>query len=674
MSSEDEEITLTPSDVPLFEASYRHHGGYLQYRALIKEGVAEYIEKTEQKKGYEVVNRIVEQTRALNGRFLEKDNDGNWREVPLLQVLSRTTTIIRKMASKAKHKPEVADTKSPKTETKSVHSDFKSPEDTEEKTQPFEEQRASLTKAFQEISGSLQLSSEDFTPEPNDVLGGVTREVAFVHPGNQYLLKVVNERMFEYEKNIKPGGKMMIAYQIIQQVLDRKGRFLLREGFRWYLSPLEKAVSKTFQAFREALADHYGPKSEVEAAALEATQKESPEDDSDEELFSMDDFKPNDVLMGSGKIQREYPGTLQYLQWMRDFKKEYDATPKGGKSDIVYRVIAMVHDAGGRFLQRKYRERTQWFKVSSKRVFARTAQAIRELKLDDEASSRDRSKQRIFRNDRLGYTLINKSSPASNHTQQADTKGPNGRDHDENVDVVDDEATDDEQRDVDMVEEDAEPEQHNRAPQENTVSTPRRELPSDTSSDEEETGIETITPQDVLMGAGKQVREYVGTQQYLEWIKRYKEEYDEAPIGKKSEVVYRVISFVRDSGGRFLQKDGALWAKVPPKKVFARASQAFRDTKTDADSPAVKTGQPLKLLAGKMFKKRAPAGRYASLIQQAQESNATKAGTENEDDQTDGDETEESSDSQENQQDGEGDVSETETEDSFPMKRRKVSS
>jgi hypothetical protein len=200
---------------------------------------------------------------------------------------------------------------------------------------------------------------------------------------------------------------------------------------------------------------------------------------------------------------------------------------------------------------------------------------------------------------------------------------------------------------------------------------------------------------DVLCGRGMAIRSWEGNQKYIKLINDLREDYENAKKGHKMDVVKRVLDAVQNETGRFLQKKGEFWVEIEEEKAAFKTSQAFRDLRVeDTASAAVKAPttikqRPIKKFDYSLLKKHAPAGRFSALLAQSKDTkNATSdvateqmssssseeessdddSGSDN-DAQSGEDGSSSGSSSSEEESNHDGDVSETETEDSFPMYR-----
>mmetsp|Transcript_21293 Transcript_21293/g.60788 ORF Transcript_21293/g.60788 Transcript_21293/m.60788 type:complete len:454 (+) Transcript_21293:571-1932(+) len=84
-----------------------------------------------------------------------------------------------------------------------------------------------------------------------------------------------------------------------------------------------------------------------------------------------------DVLCGRGKNKQHHPGNQAFLRSIHDHKQQYDDALKGHKMEVVYKVINYVVDTmGGRFLLPKD---GKFFVLSQRRMEIKTSQAFRDM-------------------------------------------------------------------------------------------------------------------------------------------------------------------------------------------------------------------------------------------------------------------------------------------------------
>ena len=88
---------------------------------------------------------------------------------------------------------------------------------------------------------------------------------------------------------------------------------------------------------------------------------------------------------------------------------------------------------------------------------------------------------------------------------------------------------------------------------------------------------------DVLCGRGRAIRIHPGNRVYLQLITKHRTEYMKAVKGWKLDVVKAVVQAIRDRNGRFLQRQGAVWTDIGDPKAITKTSQAFRDLRVGSN-------------------------------------------------------------------------------------------
>lgn len=87
---------------------------------------------------------------------------------------------------------------------------------------------------------------------------------------------------------------------------------------------------------------------------------------------------PYDVLLGRGGVTNANPGNLCFRNIVADHQNEYLVARKKEKVLIARRIVAIVKQNGGRFLQKTDASVESWVQVSEKRAIEKAAQALRE--------------------------------------------------------------------------------------------------------------------------------------------------------------------------------------------------------------------------------------------------------------------------------------------------------
>jgi len=95
----------------------------------------------------------------------------------------------------------------------------------------------------------------------------------------------------------------------------------------------------------------------------------------------------NDILCGRGKGIRKHPGNEFYNRLLREHCAEYKSAPKGSKVSIVKKILSLVREQKGRFLEK---HKNRWVDIGDERATNKTAQAFRDIRVTME-------KQEAFR-------------------------------------------------------------------------------------------------------------------------------------------------------------------------------------------------------------------------------------------------------------------------------------
>ena len=82
---------------------------------------------------------------------------------------------------------------------------------------------------------------------------------------------------------------------------------------------------------------------------------------------------PNDVLLGRGGQTNQH--NIRYREIVASYQAVYLRSRKRDKITIANRIVAIVHERGGRFLKR---DGDNWVVVSDKKAQEKTSQALRE--------------------------------------------------------------------------------------------------------------------------------------------------------------------------------------------------------------------------------------------------------------------------------------------------------
>lgn len=86
-----------------------------------------------------------------------------------------------------------------------------------------------------------------------------------------------------------------------------------------------------------------------------------------------------------------------------------------------------------------------------------------------------------------------------------------------------------------------------------------------------------IGENDVLCGRGGLSNAHVGNRQFRQIVSDHQEEYLGARKRDKIVIAQRIVSIIKDSGGRFLKREGDKWVPISDKKAQEKTSQALRE-------------------------------------------------------------------------------------------------
>lgn len=121
------------------------------------------------------------------------------------------------------------------------------------------------------------------------------------------------------------------------------------------------------------------PKNREEAAppAAAAPQPDQTRDASSTNRDSEEAVGPDDVLLGRGGATNSHSGNRKFRNIVAEHQQEYLKARKREKVGIARRIVAIVHNNGGRFLKRTDNAQN-WIEVTEKRAQEKTSQALRE--------------------------------------------------------------------------------------------------------------------------------------------------------------------------------------------------------------------------------------------------------------------------------------------------------
>lgn len=89
-----------------------------------------------------------------------------------------------------------------------------------------------------------------------------------------------------------------------------------------------------------------------------------------------------------------------------------------------------------------------------------------------------------------------------------------------------------------------------------------------------------IQPNDVLFGRGGATNQHVGNKRFRNIVAEHMPEYLKAPKKEKADIARRIVSQIKNDGGRFLKRGGPgseAWVQVLDRKAREKTSQALRE-------------------------------------------------------------------------------------------------
>jgi hypothetical protein len=213
--------------------------------------------------------------------------------------------------------------------------------------------------------------------------------------------------------------------------------------------------------------------------------------------------------------------------------------------------------------------------------------------------------------------------------------------------------------------------------------------------------IETPTDRDVLCGRGKGIRFHPGNLLFNKLLRDYYRDYTDAPKGSKADIVRKILETIRvgQSGGRglFLDCKGDYYVDIGDERAMNKTAQAFRDIRVteeknreqedsdevdgnssshkrqkpnDDDTDEVKSKFVIRAPSLFSLSKKARRPTFQERLAMLQRQVDTNSDDEDSDGSCSSSRTKEEEEQQQQQQkplDDNEDVSDTETEESFPV-------
>eukprot|EP00429_Kryptoperidinium_foliaceum_P009926 CAMPEP_0176004808 /NCGR_PEP_ID=MMETSP0120_2-20121206/1883_1 /TAXON_ID=160619 /ORGANISM="Kryptoperidinium foliaceum, Strain CCMP 1326" /LENGTH=202 /DNA_ID=CAMNT_0017337499 /DNA_START=109 /DNA_END=717 /DNA_ORIENTATION=- len=91
--------------------------------------------------------------------------------------------------------------------------------------------------------------------------------------------------------------------------------------------------------------------------------------------------------------------------------------------------------------------------------------------------------------------------------------------------------------------------------------------------------MDIISEKDVLCGRGGLTNSHTGNKKFRTTVARHTHEYLQAHKKEKSQIARKIVSQIKEEGGRFLKRgsDNNTWVEVPDKKALEKTLQALRE-------------------------------------------------------------------------------------------------
>eukprot|EP00934_Nitzschia_sp_Nitz4_P003682 Nitzschia sp. Nitz4//scaffold141_size107518//87781//88335//NITZ4_004295-RA/size107518-processed-gene-0.92-mRNA-1//1//CDS//3329536345//3672//frame0 len=88
-----------------------------------------------------------------------------------------------------------------------------------------------------------------------------------------------------------------------------------------------------------------------------------------------------------------------------------------------------------------------------------------------------------------------------------------------------------------------------------------------------------IAPNDVLCGRGGATNNHPGNKKFRSIVAEHMDEYLQARKKEKATIAKRIVTQIKEAGGRFLKRDQDtdVWVEVPERRAREKTSQALRE-------------------------------------------------------------------------------------------------
>jgi hypothetical protein len=100
---------------------------------------------------------------------------------------------------------------------------------------------------------------------------------------------------------------------------------------------------------------------------------------------------PLDVLLGRDKVAQNHAGNIRYLHLIESHKEQYNDAIRFGKKRIAMKVMKLVKDSGGCFLQL---DGTKWVEIDEDAGIEKTCAAFRSRRKLDKRAEPDQAKSK----------------------------------------------------------------------------------------------------------------------------------------------------------------------------------------------------------------------------------------------------------------------------------------
>eukprot|EP00547_Thalassionema_nitzschioides_P017220 CAMPEP_0194242946 /NCGR_PEP_ID=MMETSP0158-20130606/8326_1 /TAXON_ID=33649 /ORGANISM="Thalassionema nitzschioides, Strain L26-B" /LENGTH=242 /DNA_ID=CAMNT_0038978133 /DNA_START=137 /DNA_END=865 /DNA_ORIENTATION=- len=158
-------------------------------------------------------------------------------------------------------------------------------------------------------------------PRPTDVLCG-RGKICFEHKGNDSFRMLIAQHVDSYENSASKKAKMDVIMQVVDTVITRGGRFLVRDkekaGGVWIDGGVKQGKKKTGHALRDALRGRVKCISEMRANYKPARMPSFEEQSSCAASFSSDEKKVNRSHQDHTKHDRVAMKLEPERQWRRN--------------------------------------------------------------------------------------------------------------------------------------------------------------------------------------------------------------------------------------------------------------------------------------------------------------------------------------------------------------------